>query len=63
MRPGAKPDLKTGYAPADFDWSRPIPGGPRDRGFDYYFGSGFAPGRMTLLQSQPRCHLPMQAVR
>jgi arylsulfatase A len=28
----------TGYAPADFDWSKPIPGGPRDRGFDYYFG-------------------------
>jgi arylsulfatase A len=38
MRPGAKPDPKTGYAPADFDWTKPIPGGPRDRGFDYYFG-------------------------
>ncbi len=23
---------------ADFDWSKPIPGGPVDRGFDYYFG-------------------------
>ena len=38
MKPGAKPDPKTGHAPADFDWSKPIPGGPRDRGFDYYFG-------------------------
>lgn len=37
-RPGAKPDPKTGYAPDAFDWSRPIPGGPRDHGFDYYFG-------------------------
>ena len=38
MRPGAKPDPKTGYASSDFDWTKPIPGGPRDRGFDYYFG-------------------------
>lgn len=38
MRPGAKPDPATGYAPADFDWTQPIPGGPRARGFDYYFG-------------------------
>lgn len=37
-RPGAKPDPKTGYAPDAFDWSRPIPGGPLARGFDYYFG-------------------------
>jgi len=37
-RPGAKADPKTGFAPAAFDWSKPIPGGPRDRGFDYYFG-------------------------
>jgi arylsulfatase A len=22
----------------DFDWSKPIPGGPLDHGFDYYFG-------------------------
>ncbi len=22
----------------DFDWSRPVPGGPLDRGFDHYFG-------------------------
>ncbi|MFC7338673.1 arylsulfatase [Haloferula chungangensis] len=22
----------------DFDWSKPIPGGPLDRGFDHYFG-------------------------
>jgi arylsulfatase A len=28
-------DLAT---PADFDWTRPIAGGPIERGFDYYFG-------------------------
>ncbi len=37
-RTGAKPDPKTGYAPDAFDWTRRIPGGPRDQGFDYYFG-------------------------
>ncbi len=37
-RPGAKADPKTGYAPDAFDWSRPIPGGPLDHGFDSYFG-------------------------
>ena len=24
--------------PADIDWSKPITGGPIERGFDYYFG-------------------------
>ncbi|MHB8972666.1 MAG: sulfatase family protein [Pirellulaceae bacterium] len=38
QRPGVKPDPATGYAPDAFDWSRPIPGGPLDQGFDYYFG-------------------------
>ena len=28
------------YGPEDIDWSKPIPGGPLDRGFDYYFGDG-----------------------
>ena len=37
-RPDATPHPQTGYAPEAFDWSKPIPGGPRDRGFDYYFG-------------------------
>jgi arylsulfatase A len=37
-RPGATPHAKTGYAPGDFDWTQPIPGGPRAHGFDYYFG-------------------------
>ena len=37
-KPGAKPDPTAGYAPDAFDWTKPIPGGPRDRGFDYYFG-------------------------
>lgn len=38
-QPGARPpDPKTGYAPGAFDWSKRIPGGPLDHGFDYYFG-------------------------
>jgi arylsulfatase A len=27
-----------GSGPDDFDWTQPIPGGPLDHGFDYYFG-------------------------
>jgi arylsulfatase A len=26
------------WGPEAFDWSKPIPGGPLDRGFDHYFG-------------------------
>ncbi|MFM9029803.1 MAG: sulfatase-like hydrolase/transferase, partial [Opitutaceae bacterium] len=37
-RPGATPHPKNGYAPGDFDWTRRIPGGPLEHGFDYYFG-------------------------
>lgn len=28
------------YLPEDIDWTKPISGGPLDRGFDYYFGDG-----------------------
>ncbi len=28
------------FLPEDFDWSKSIPGGPCDHGFDYYFGDG-----------------------
>lgn len=28
------------YLPGDIDWSKPVSGGPLDRGFDYYFGDG-----------------------
>lgn len=28
------------YHPEDIDWSKPVSGGPIDRGFDYYFGDG-----------------------
>ena len=28
------------YLPEDIDWSKPIAGGPLERGFDYYFGDG-----------------------
>jgi arylsulfatase A len=37
-QPLQRPDPKLGYAANDFDWSRPIPGGPCDHGFDVYFG-------------------------
>jgi len=30
--------VSEGLAPDAFDWSKPIPDGPRDHGFDYYFG-------------------------
>ncbi len=38
MKPGVKPDPTSGYAPDAFDWTKRIPGGPIDHGFDYYFG-------------------------
>ena len=42
MRTGAKPQPnkrgRRAYAAADFDWEQPIPDGPLDHGFDYYFG-------------------------
>src|SRR5688572_22404939 len=38
-KPGVKPQPpNVGYAPDAFDWSKRIPGGPIDQGFDYYFG-------------------------
>jgi len=37
-RPGAVSQPGVGYAPDAFDWSKRIPGGPVDQGFDYYFG-------------------------
>jgi arylsulfatase A len=37
-KPGAAPVQGKGYAPDAFDWSKRIPGGPVDHGFDYYFG-------------------------
>lgn len=41
--PTAKPAPGTAkrnpvYAPEDFDWSKPISGGPLSHGFDFYFG-------------------------
>lgn len=42
-KPGSKPvkqGKKTFYGPEAFDWTKPVPGGPLDRGFDYYFGDG-----------------------
>ena len=43
-KPAAKDDNESkqakgkGPSPQAFDWSKPIPGGPRSHGFDYYFG-------------------------
>ncbi|MFK7740101.1 MAG: arylsulfatase [Planctomycetota bacterium] len=37
-KPGRRPMPRTGYRAKDFDWSRPIPGGPLANGFDSYFG-------------------------
>jgi arylsulfatase A len=37
-RDGAQPDRKLDYAAAAFDWTKRVPGGPLDRGFDHYFG-------------------------
>ena len=36
----AKPVKAKGFLPEAFDWSKRIPGGPVDQGFDYYFGDG-----------------------
>jgi arylsulfatase A len=43
LKPGAKPQMDERgrnkvFAPDDFDWSRPISGGPLSHGFHYYFG-------------------------
>ncbi len=32
--------LRKVYLPGDIDFSKPVAGGPLDRGFDYYFGDG-----------------------
>jgi arylsulfatase A len=42
-KPGAQPESNDKnknkvYSPDDFDWSKPISGGPLSNGFDYYFG-------------------------
>ena len=37
-KPGAKPAGGKAHLPGDFDWSKPIAGGPLSHGFDYYFG-------------------------
>lgn len=38
IRLNPKVPEKVGAQPEDFDWGKPIPGGPTARGFDYYFG-------------------------
>lgn len=50
-KPGAKPikqGKKSGYGPDAFDWSKSIPNGPLDHGFDYYFGD-------TVINFPPYC--------
>ena len=38
MKPDAKPKGRRNYAADQFDWSKPIPGGPLAHGFEHYFG-------------------------
>ncbi len=38
IRIGERRSEREGARPQDYDWSRPVPGGPNDQGFDYYFG-------------------------
>ena len=33
-------DNRKAFGPDDFDWTLPVPNGPLDQGFDYYFGDG-----------------------
>jgi arylsulfatase A-like enzyme len=33
-------EMRKVYRSGDIDWSKPVGGGPLDRGFDYYFGDG-----------------------
>lgn len=37
-RSGNNKQKRVIWGPEDFDWSKPIPGGPLDQGFDHYFG-------------------------
>ena len=65
QKPGTKPGEK-GYAPADFDWAKRIPGGPLDFGFDSYFGIPYSndmaprvllhslPGKVGRRSSKPQ---------
>ena len=39
---------KQQYGPEDFDWTKSIPNGPLDHGFDYYFGD-------TVINFPPYC--------
>jgi len=50
-KPGAKPikqGKRSGFVPDAFDWSKSIPNGPLDHGFDYYFGD-------TVINFPPYC--------
>jgi arylsulfatase A len=54
-KPEAKPrdatvfgKKRNAWGPEAFDWSKPIPGGPLDHGFDYYFGD-------TVINFPPYC--------
>ena len=50
-KPDAKPikqGKRSGFGPDAFDWSKSIPNGPLDHGFDYYFGD-------TVINFPPYC--------
>lgn len=39
-RPDGRILKRKTYTPESIDWTKPVPGGPLDQGFDYYFGDG-----------------------
>ncbi|MEO0795172.1 MAG: arylsulfatase [Verrucomicrobiota bacterium] len=39
-RPDGRVLMRSTYAVDAIDWTKPVPGGPLDQGFDYYFGDG-----------------------
>jgi arylsulfatase A len=51
------------YTVNDIDWSKPVAGGPLDRGFDYYFGDGtinFPP--YTWVENDKLLEIPSQDI-
>ena len=52
------------FPPEAYDWSRPVSGGPLDRGFDYYYGDGtinFPP--YTWMENDRIIDVPTQTMR
>ena len=55
--------LKKPFLPKHFNWTKPIPDGPTDHGFDYYFGDGtvnFPP--YTFIENNKVLQIPTQSM-